>query len=535
MKKILTALLLILLVGCNLVLSACSLVTINNTKYLAQTVAKVDDIKISMEDLILGYNSFGYSYIQNNGMTNEEAVKKTLEDLIDRELLFKKAKELIGNLSITYQNEVWQEVYDAINASVKEYADDIIESEGLNLPETEESTEETNSFEIKEYEKKVARIKNPDGSYQYIRVPTEPKKEETTLIEFVLDEYGIEGLADRAFSKYINNTKKSREEYKKLTTQEIFEKEKERIYKIYEKNKYISLFQEIYERNAEINVEGVVEKYKELVRSSAFTYYLNESNYNSKMQSTSNEVYYQPFGEKFIQVAHILIKYSADQEKEINQLKTDLNQGYIDIEEYNHRVKTLASSITTQERVNGEKIGEVKSVNDVYNEISQKLQGKSNSEKLATFIDYIEKYNEDEGMISAINSQTQYYSINLDTNVADTMVKPFADASRAMYSKDGSKDYTMYFEPVLTDYGYHIIFSLGVVENDFNINNINNITASYLYETEAMEGTNKSLFDKMFELVDYSGYQEYQSALVSGLRSGKTITYYESAYKSLYE
>jgi len=535
MKKILTCLMLIFIIGFNVLLSACSLVTINTQKQLAQTVAKVDDIKITMEDLILGYNSFGYSYMENDGMTGEEAVKKTLEDLINRELLFKYAKQQIGNLSITYQNEVRKEVYDAINASVKEYADDIIKKEGLVLPETETSETTTNAFEIKTYTKTVERIKNGDGSFTYVRVQDAPKPEETTLIEFILDEYGIEGLANRAFSKYINDAKKSRNEYKNLTTDEVFEKELDRIYKIYEKNKYISLFQAIYENNMEIDLNKIVEKYKELVRSSAFNYYINESSYNSQMQNSAGEVYYQPYGDKYIQVAHILIKYNEEQEAKIASLKTDLSQGYIDIEEYNREINKLASQISAKERVDGVESGNSKSVNDIYSEIANSLKGKSDSEKVATFIDFIEKYNQDEGMTNAINSQSQYYTINLDTTVTDTMVKPFADASRALYSKDGSLDYTLYAEPVLTEYGYHIIFSMGAVKNDFNINNINNITVSYLYETEAMEGTNKSLFDKMLELVDKSGYSEYQSSLIKGLRTGKTITYYESAYKTLYE
>lgn len=545
MKKILTALLLVLIVGCNIFLSACSLITINNTKYLAQTVAKVDDITISMEDLILGYNSFGYSYIETYGQTPEEAVKQTLEDLIDRELLIKKAKTEIGNLTITQQNEVWTEVYAAINEQIKEYAEEIIKNEELTLPKEELQEEDAVVTETSEYEKKVYRVKHEKYDpldetkvigyyYTYHREEPEAKQEETTLKEFVLDEYGIEGLAERAYAKYINATKKSRDNYKNLTTDEVFEEEKTRIYKIYEKNKYLTIFQERYEQNMEIDLNAVLEKYKELVRSSAFSYTLNESGYNTKMQSTSNEVYYQPFGEKYIEVAHILIKYSEEQEKELAKLKTDLAQGYIDIEEYNQQVKILASSITTKERIDGVEQGEEKSAFDVLDELNLALQGKTNNEKLRTFIEYINKYNDDEGMVNAINSQTQYYAVNLDTSVTDTMVKEFADASRAMYAEDGSKDYSLYFEPVLTEYGYHIIFSLGTIKNDYNIQNINNITVSYLYETEAMEGTNKSLFDKMLELVDKSTYSEYQTSVISGLRTGKTITYFESAYKNLY-
>lgn len=537
MKKVLGILLLVCMISFNCLLSACSLITINNTKYLAQTVVKSDGVSINMEDLIIGYNSFGYNYIESSGMSAEEAVKQTIEDLIDRELVYNYAKEKFGDLTITEQNEIWTDVYSSINSQIKEYADEIIEDEQLTVPETDETEENTNSNEITLYEKKVTRTKNPDGTYTYSRISEDKGPEDTTLIEFTLNEYGIEGLANRAYSKYINATKKSRDEYKNLNSDSIFEKEKQRIYKIYEKNKYIALLQEDYEQNMEIDFEAVLNKYKELVRNSAFTYALNESSYNTKMQSTSNEVYYQPFGEKYIQVAHILVKYNDEQTKQIENLKTDLKQGYIDIEEYNQQVKNIAGSIKVKEYVDGELVETSKSVNALYNEIQNGLTACGNDDdlRLNTFIDFIEKYNEDGGMLSAINSQTQYYAVNLDTTVTDTMVKEFADASRAMYTTDGSLDYTLYAEPVLTEYGYHIIFSLGTIKNTVSLNNVENITVSYLFETEAMKGTNKSLFDKMLELVDNSQFEQYQSGLVEGLRTGKTFTYNKSAYERLYK
>ena len=287
----------------------------------------------------------------------------------------------------------------------------------------------------------------------------------------------------------------------------------------------------------EIDLEAVKSKYIELVKNSAFTYYINESSYNTKMQSSANEVYYQPFGDKYIQVAHILIKYSDEQTEQINNLKTLLNEGGIDINEYNQKVKDISSATTTKARVDGEEVGEDRTVTQVYNEIQSALNacGTDDNLKVQTFLSFIDKYNDDEGMVSAINSYSQYYSVNLDTNVKDTMVKEFADASRALYSEDGSTDYTLYATPVLTEYGYHIIFSMGTVRNDITISNIDNVSISYLYETEAMKGTNKSLFDKILELVDISQFNEYQSSLVPGLRHGKTINYNKSAYERLYK
>lgn len=533
-KKILTALLLILLVGFNCLLSACSLVTLNNQKYLSQVVAETTNVKITMEDLILGYNSFGYSYVQNNSYTTEQAVKKTLEDLIDRELLYNKAKFELGDLTISEQNEVRKEVFDYINSQVKTYADEIIKSENLVLPETKEdkATEEATKFTA--YEKKIVREKNSDGTYTYKRVVEERKNEDTKLNEFSLNEYGIEGLAQRAYSKYISKTKKSRDEYKNLSNEEVFEKEFNRIYKVYEKNKYLTLFQSKIENNAEIDLIAIKDKYIELVKNSAFTYALDENGYNKQMQSASNEVYYQPFGEKYIEVAHVLLGYNDEQTAELKKLKSDLSQGYIDVSEYELKVKNLAGAIKVKDNLN--KDAQEKTVEEVYSEIASSLNacGNDNDKRVKTFIGFIEKYNTDPGMLTSLNNQTQYYAINLDTTVTDTMVKEFADASREMYSQENS-DYTIYAKPVLTEYGYHIIFSLGVVENKVNLSNIDNVSVSYLYENEAMKGTNKSLFDKMAEIVDTSKYAEYQVSLISGLRDGLTITYNKTAYQRLYK
>ncbi len=535
-KKILCAIALILLLGVNCLLSACSLVTINNTKYLSQTVASVDDIKISMEDLILGYNSFGYNYVQQQSYTAEQAVKQTLEDLINRELVLKKAKEKFGELSITKQNEIWKEVYDYVNSQVKTYVDEIVKNENLTLPNSETSEEETLT-RFTPYEKKVTRTFNSQtNEYEYSRVKENEEESDTELIEFTLNEYGIEGLAQRGYSKYISKTKKSREEYKDLNENEVFEKEINRIYKIYEKNKYMTMFQEDYEQNMEIDFEKIKDKYIELVKSSAFTYALDEDAYNKKMQDTSSgagEVYYQPFGERYIQVSHVLLKYSDEQTNQIKELDTKLSIGQITPEQYKEKVDKIASEIKVKNKL--DKNAQEKTVQEVYDEIKNALKNcETGKEKVAKFIEFIEMYNDDEGILNAINSQSQYYAINLDTNVADTMIKEFAVASRELYTNNSQK-YSIYDKPVLGSYGYHIIFNLGVIDNDISLANIENVTISYLYEKEVMEGTNKSLFDKMLEIVDSSTYSEYQSSLIKDLRSGKTINYNKTAYEKLFK
>ena len=537
-KKILTAITLILLIGVNCLLSACNLITINNQKYLSQTVASVDDIKISMEDLLLGYNSFGYNYVQQQSMSTEEAVKKTLETLIDRELVLKKAKEKFGDLSITKQNEVWKEVYDYVNGQVKTYADEIIKNENWNIPSQTDETK-TTATKFTPYEKKVERTKNADGSYTYSRIVEKEEETDTELIKFELNEFGNEEITKKAYSKYITKIKKSRDEYSKLSNDVVFEKETKRIYDIYAKNKYLTMFQEDYENNMAVDVQKIKTKYIELVKNSAFTYKIDKSAYDKKMQSTSSgagEVYYHPFEESkgYIGVAHILLKYSDEQSNQIKELETKLSNGSITPEQYKHELEKVANSIVVKNKQ--DENAPAKSVNEVFAEISNALNACGNDEdaRVKTFIKYIEMYNDDDGIMSALNSYSQYYAINLDTSVTDTMIKEFADASRSFYTEN-KETYTIYESPVLGSYGYHIIFNMGVYKNDIPLNDIDKVTETYLFETECMKGTNKSLFDKMLELVDSSTYSEYQTSLIKDLRAGKTINYNKTAYERLYK
>ena len=521
-KKFFACLIIMLMVCANIFLSACSLVVTDNKRYLAQTVAKVgSDITITLEELITGYNNFGYSYTEANGgtLSVEEAVEKTLEDLISRELLYKKSKSIYGNLTITEQNEVLTEVYDYINEQLKKLEETIVEEEDLTEVEIQEDeTEEKNT--ITKYTKKYIRVFDDlTNTYVYKRIVA-GKTEDTTLIEFVQKIYGNEYTANKAMTRYIKNLRGNDEDLKYKSKAEVFQSEVDRIYEVYEMNKYLTKFQTDFENNTPIDIEAIREKYIELSRNSWFTYYIDEAGYNEKMQNSAGEVYYQPFGDKFIQVAHILIQYSDEQTALLKEYKEDC-----DPDEYAELVEIEAGKITADDG---------KTVAEIYSLLADELSSANESEKMDILFKYIEKYNEDPGMFDAINNQTQYYTINLDTSVKDTMVKEFADASRALYEENYDK-YTLYAEPVLTEYGYHIIFNMGVVENPLSGSNIESMTVYNLYDMPYMEGTDKSMFDKMAELVDQSKYAEYQSALLLELKSDVKITYYPKTYEKLYK
>ena len=76
-------LLICLLLTSSFAFSGCSLVQRNVEKYLNRTVATAGEIEISKQDLISAYNSTGYQYVQYQGYTTEEALKTTIDGLID--------------------------------------------------------------------------------------------------------------------------------------------------------------------------------------------------------------------------------------------------------------------------------------------------------------------------------------------------------------------------------------------------------------------------------------------------------------------
>ena len=72
---------------CVSILSGCSLVTTDYSAYYNAIVASATTengkkIEITKKDLLVAYNSYGFQYSSYYGMTQEEAVKKTLEGLV---------------------------------------------------------------------------------------------------------------------------------------------------------------------------------------------------------------------------------------------------------------------------------------------------------------------------------------------------------------------------------------------------------------------------------------------------------------------
>ena len=122
------------LVMCAVALSGCKLVTKNSEREMNTVVAtvKIDDTvereSILKKDLIMAYLSYGYYYVQYQGMTQAQTFKLILENLISNRILVQKAMSDAGKKSVTDCLDADQLVsakysaYKSINDMLDEYA-----------------------------------------------------------------------------------------------------------------------------------------------------------------------------------------------------------------------------------------------------------------------------------------------------------------------------------------------------------------------------------------------------------------------------
>ena len=148
---------------------------------------------------------------------------------------------------------------------------------------------------------------------------------------------------------------------------------------------------------------------------------------------------------------------------------------------------------------------------------------------------------------------SHYYAVNLDTDVTDKMVAEFADESRRLYAENENggniSDAILHFDWDKVENpdkegvycGYHIIFNAGMFENDLTINQVKDLDytdADYLYNKRLMLGTEKSMFDYVYEKIAdtilSNSWSNYQNSIINTAKQNMQIVIYVSAYEDLY-
>ena len=572
------------------VFSGCALVQTNSNKLADSVCAKVGETTITRRDLVNYYIAVlnqGYQY----------SIEDLLEELINQKLIVEDVKnnlasyvspmgeevELNGTTlkdikNKAYYNKAMQQVYDYLDGQILNYENSIRAARGESkIVEDEKSSTKTDYDKESLYESKVEKNSSNQIVLKFDKVEFEDKivgeNSNTYGYNYLSIDHGDPATRQLAYERFIQALIRN-EKGKNLDTNEqnVLNREIERVFKIYEEQQYLDFFKEKYQRETDLNLTAVVNRYKQLVRESYSQYALEGDNaystYVKAMQSDSSAVYYHPYASKtdgkgFIKVAHVLIKFTdkqlADTEnddylsyKEIMEIEDETEKQNA-LEAWKQNCSGKARYLLEDENEDashlaGNEYGENIDYMTIYNEIQSALNAcTSLQEKAEVFNNFVYKYSQDKGSINP--SKFTYYSVSIDDTVKESWVKEFADAAREAYKTDGegSLSAPIYVNNVTFDdngsvkegtyAGYHMIFVLDEYDNLCDINSLENLGADFaetLYNTRVMLGVEeKSLFDLIYDSLSLDGYSTFRQNRVKDFKQDVKIVYYKSNYEDL--
>lgn len=538
MKKIIA--LVLSLFSLAAVFSGCNLVTTNTAKVLASTVAEVviedHKIKITREQLLVAYNNYGADLVQNNNSTVENAVKSTIDLLINRELILYQAKKVITP-SEAQEQKVWKETYETLNKNLADYESEVKADEGIVLPTNpEEENAEVTLFNEFKPEVKLELVNG-----KYVLTKVEAEEEELQVEEGFVS--GVEGftqvstnpeIGKKAMRRYLNQLKRNEKEKNlSIVDAEVWAREVERIHKNSLENLYLTEFEKMYQDQFNISLEMLISKFVSLTRED-YLEYANASDltaYHTAAKSDISTVYYHPNSE-FFKVSHILVQYDDAQKKVIDQAKSDYQAGYISNAEYQAILSNMTASIRATEKdfETGLATGNKPLASEVLANLNNELAGLPYEEQVAIFNRYIYEYNQDPGIMNA----TKPYVVGLTQS---DMVQAFTDASRALNQQNQKGAISGL---VATEYGVHIIMFLGRAENLVTISNIanfneNTIDIAHVFNTKIYDLNNKTMLDQIYDLVKVSSSTSYQTMLINQYRANAVINKFEFRYADLWK
>lgn len=558
MKKLLVIVLSVMLF-ITAMFSGCTLVETNTAKYMDTVVATVksDDynIEVTKQELLRYYNNYYDTYVNSYGYTPQETVKLCLDMIINQKLLVSYLKKSGVQLTQNDKNSITLKVFDYVEESLSNYIAQIKNDWGIKdettsttdedktYPTKEEFTpeyeyvynEDLQKWEIKYVLDKPSAVQDPElKNYfeSYFWTEEERGTEGFTAVGAIktkMTPYS-DGINEEAMKRFVKDLKNNEayRNYKNSTSYDIFMREYNRVYKIYEDNKYIEKLEDSFKNEFVLSSDDVID-YMSYKLNSQKELYDDENSifkvYNEAMKSDATTVYYHPTTSWF-NVMHVLIGYSDAQKELISTWKQELENGIITQIEYDANVNTLKNEIVGQARDSeGKLVGSEKSLSSIYNEIKNALAqlGNDAQGKLNKFDEFMYKYSTDEGSLN----RDYDYAIPLDA-AYDTMVSEFATASRELYNNGIVGAIS---EPIMSEYGAHIIIYSGISKNV--VNNINSLTINDLINTKLKPTSEKSMFDIACGGVEAQSFDVYQNNIVSQLRAGVEIEIYSGRFSEI--
>lgn len=177
--------------------------------------------------------------------------------------------------------------------------------------------------------------------------------------------------------------------------------------------------------------------------------YADETAYEKAISNDTKLLYFPDSNHFFVK--HVLIPFSDAQTTALNAYKNSVEATVKgNYEDYRDR---LANEIMSYEHVDGEDFGSPISINTIYNEIENKVNGAATLyEKERAFDDLIYKYNTDPGIFGKTYGYMEKYDLGSST---ESYMAEFAAAARKLY--EGGVEGAISGK-VVTDYGVHVLY-----------------------------------------------------------------------------
>ena len=557
MKKIVTIL-------CALIMSialftGCNVIERDDAKYYNKVVASVGAHKFTMKDLLQAYNTYGSTYVEQQNMSVEDAVKRTVDDMIERYLL---VEELVNSNVVDiekYEQDIIRSVYAYMDSQIDDYETQVRLDWDMSVNSPEEDEEQAKSkyerVERTPYESSYEAHVDSTGKWYVTRKVDEIECDSTPAPEKWEQKVTDTKVSAEARKRMLADLKKSAKAMgeKDLSDETLLKNEMDRVYKIYRENKVLTVFTAMFQNELEIDETQVVEKYKSLFELDYEKYKQLGLNGTSSADSTRLSAYHTQMGkaadgtyyhveDTYVEVAHILLKVDDATTKLLAQYKAkyeDENNTQYSKEQYEADCKNaIDGNLSTIYYLddNGKEceasLSGVQSM--IYDYV---LSGSSNGyQRSDRFLDMMYKFNDDEGIMN----KSVGYAIPLYTNdeVKDTMVASFANGARELATAmpEGGNMTTVYSE-----YGIHIIYNLGQFGNDGrSIETLNKVNAQYLWEHRVSAMSEQSLFDKVASTLSLASantaLENYiEQAKIKLQNEGIKINLYTSRYEHLWK
>ncbi len=551
MKKKLFSILLCFMLSIG-VLTGCDTFKKDNQAYLSQVVARAGDVVITKEEFANGFYNYGNQLMQEGG-TRKEAVKQTIEMLINRELLVNHIKTLAAKEVAKEQKDyVYELTNKEYNAAVKEswsYIDEQVKEIALKYVENpedifkqEENTEEPKFKPETKFEAKLELV--TVGEEQVIKrkaATFENDDAKLNILNYQKPDFTSQTIIDKAWKEYIQGLRETdaqRGSYGKTQTQ-LLQKELKRVFEVNLDNAYLTKFQTTYENNYGYDEEGkltqqtiqnIINYYTRVYNANVEEFNVTEAGFFGNVTSTTNRknYFYYGEGEKVLEVQHILVKFDEDKIKAIQE------DPYLTTSEKESAVaalKTTSGTIATMRDEKGFETETKMSVQELYDNVIMGLVAQADSaftrgtEAYANFMaeefnKLIYAYNQDEGIM---NAQFDYA---IGSNKYSPMVESFTNASRDLYNNGYLGAVSGIVE---SEYGYHIIILNNVLANiDPDI-----VDEKVLYgmKTSRSAVAEDNYLEYILGQLSSEEYTSYETRVLNSLKSGLKQTYYKSAYK----